>query len=70
MKGFNMKLRQKHYKKTKGGSRSKGGVTHQGKVMHCDCRHLFQDSLFGYEMRAHNPMGKEMYRCTVCSKEK
>ncbi len=65
-----MKMRQKHYKKTKGGARSKSGYTQTGKVMHCDCRHLIQDSMFGYEMRFHNSMPKEMYRCTVCSKEK
>lgn len=43
------------------------------KIMKCDCKHDFQDSVYGKGMRVFNPQGKgkdqgEEYICTVCGK--
>lgn len=38
------------------------------KVIRCDCKHEFQDKLYGYSMRVHTPMKSGSNRCTVCSK--
>jgi predicted SprT family Zn-dependent metalloprotease len=40
-------------------------------ILKCGCRHLDQDSMYGYEKRHHNKMVKDnMYRCSVCGKER
>ncbi len=40
------------------------------KVLKCNCKHAYQDELYGHNMRAHNvvpqPSSVE-YRCTVCN---
>ena len=44
----------------------------ESKVMKCSCKHEFQDSVYGKNMRVFNPIGKSQdrgYRCTVCGKE-
>lgn len=45
------------------------------KVMHCTCKHEFQDQTYGKGNRVHNPIkGKtttdQRVRCTVCGNEK
>ncbi len=41
------------------------------KVLRCSCKHPYQDSAYGKEMRVFNPIKKnDLYRCTVCGKEK
>jgi len=41
-----------------------------GKIIACNCVHLYQDSLYGYKNRYHNSMMSKRsltgYRCTVC----
>ena len=41
------------------------------KIEACDCRHEFQDRVYGKGQRVKNPMqGKKPgYRCTVCQRE-
>ena len=38
----------------------------------CDCKHEYQDKVYGKNMRVHNTMASEKgdYRCTVCGKVK
>ena len=35
----------------------------------CDCKHEFQDSLYGKGKRVHT-VGRKHIKCTVCAKEK
>lgn len=40
-------------------------------ILRCDCPHSYQDRRYGYSMRVHNhAKKKELWRCTVCLKEK
>jgi len=44
------------------------------KILPCNCKHEFQDKLYGKGMRVHNQMTKENklgdWRCTSCGKPK
>jgi len=41
------------------------------KIMKCDCKHEFQDKRYGKYKRVFNYGKKnDIYRCTVCGKEK
>ena len=43
------------------------------KILTCSCEHEYQDKLYGKHKRVHNQTKKqngEVYRCTVCSKER
>jgi hypothetical protein len=40
------------------------------KVMECVCEHEFQDKRYGKWMRLHNPAKEDVYRCTVCGRER
>lgn len=42
------------------------------KKLPCDCKHIFQDKLYGTGQRVHNKTIKipAEWRCTVCSKVK
>lgn len=37
-------------------------------IKRCDCKHAFQDSKYGSQMRVHT-IGQKVFRCTVCGKE-
>ena len=40
-------------------------------IKKCTCEHEYQDSKYGKQMRVHNfGNGKEVWRCTVCGKER
>lgn len=46
-----------------------------GKVLSCRCRHAWQDSRYGKNLRMHNAMKKmlgmkQVFRCTVCNSER
>lgn len=45
-----------------------------GKVLTCDCKHTFQDKVYGPAQRLHLPCAKDAkltgYRCSVCGKDK
>jgi len=42
-------------------------------IVHCDCKHDFQDKVYGKGKRLGTPTKKSktdiIYRCTVCGKE-
>jgi len=45
------------------------------RILHCHCKHLFQDTRYGKGRRVFNITGKSgtsynTYRCTVCKAEK
>ena len=49
------------------------------KILPCLCKHEYQDRLYGYGRRVHNPTEKQIvynghtklaYRCTVCLNER
>lgn len=43
------------------------------KIITCDCKHEYQDELYGKNRRVANKVDtkdKDEYRCTVCSKVK
>ena len=44
-------------------------------IKYCDCKHEFQDKIYGKNKRVHNQTvsskgGPAGYRCTVCGKTK
>ena len=40
-------------------------------VKKCDCESEFQDKFYGHKLRVHNyAVKKEVWRCTVCGKER
>lgn len=44
------------------------------KITSCDCKHEYQDKMYGRGQRVHNPCKRGTdsvdYRCTVCGKKK
>jgi hypothetical protein len=40
------------------------------KIMFCDCKHPFQDALYGQQNRAANWTTKGAFRCTVCGRDR
>jgi len=46
------------------------------RILHCYCKHPFQDKRYGKGRRVHNLTGKNgkglspIYRCTVCKAER
>lgn len=51
--------------------RKEEGTSAGVKIMHCDCKHDFQDKTYGTGMRVHNKCKPEVgYRCTVCERTK
>lgn len=43
--------------------------SHASKIIKCDCKHAYQDKLYGAGMRVHTPKKSGGWRCTVCSKD-
>jgi len=44
-------------------------------IKRCECKHEYQDEVYGKGNRVHNPTLKQVgnqpvYRCTVCKKER
>ncbi len=39
------------------------------KIVKCDCKHEFQDSLYGVGYRAKNSTKDGKLKCTVCNKK-
>jgi len=50
-------------------SKEKASRNVQCKIMQCSCKNPYQDKLYGYSIRLHNPKSGG-FRCTVCGTTK
>jgi hypothetical protein len=54
----------------KGGKKSTGHTAANTKILHCGCRHEYQDKKYGAQQRVHNPRAGGKFACTVCDNVK